>query len=154
MVGRFWLGRLWTRGRLAISRSLPARRLAPSARSVAWTLSFILLSAPQHARADGCNFGDVVQAIENTVSSISSGACGEACAEGGAGCIAAAGVAAGLGGVAASQGQSSVDNFCSQLNTGVSDVGSITSWLDAAGLGADVVNAIAGLGLGPLVSAG
>ncbi|MBV8282085.1 MAG: hypothetical protein JO347_08490 [Candidatus Eremiobacteraeota bacterium] len=104
------------------------------------------------ARADGCNFNDVVNAIENTISSLSSGACGAACAEGGAGCVAAAGIGAALGAVAASQGQSSVDNFCSQLSTGVSDVGSIESWLQAARVGADLVNDIASLGTGPVVS--
>ena len=70
------------------------------------------IAAPGIARADGCNFNDVLSAIENTVSSLSSGACGAACAEGGAGCVAAAGIGAALGGVASSQGQGSVDNFC------------------------------------------
>jgi hypothetical protein len=70
----------------------------------------------------------------------------------GAGCLASAGIAATLGGVAASQGQSSVDNFCSQLNTGVGDVDAIKSWLTAAGIGADLVSDIFSLGLGPLVS--
>ena len=92
----------------------------------------VAVFAASPAEADGCNFNDVVNAIENTVSSLSSGACGAACAEGGAGCIAAAGIGAALGGVAASQGQGSVDNFCSQLSTGVGDVSAIQSWLQAA----------------------
>jgi hypothetical protein len=104
------------------------------------------------AHADGCNFNDVLNAIENTVSSLSSGACGAACAAGGAGCVAAAGVGATLGGVAASQGQSSVDNLCNQLSTGVGDVDAIKSWLQTVGVGADVVSGISSLGLGPLVS--
>jgi hypothetical protein len=121
---------------------------------IATGLGFALLAAaaPALARADGCNFGDVVSAIENTVSSLSSGACGAACAEGGVGCVAAAGIGGALGGVASSQGQSSVDNFCSQLSTGVGDVGAIQSWLQAAGVGADLLNDIVSLGAGPLVS--
>ena len=110
------------------------------------------LSAPGSAKADGCNFNDVVNAIENTVSSLSSGACGEACAEGGAGCVVAAGVAAALGGVASSQGQGSVDNLCSQLNTALGDVDSIKSWLQTAGVGADLISDVSSLGLGPIAS--
>ena len=102
----------------------------------------VAVFAASPAEADGCNFNDVVNAIENTVSSLSSGACGAACAEGGAGCIAAAGIGAALGGVAASQGQGSVDNFCSQLSTGVGDVSAIQSWLQAAGVGADLLSDI------------
>jgi len=114
------------------------------------TLSAI--AAPGAARADGCNFNDVLNAVENTVSSLSSGACGAACGEGGAGCVAAAGIGAALGGVAASQGQGSVDNFCSQLNTGVGDIDAIKSWLQAAGIGADLISDVSSLGAGAVVS--
>jgi len=112
----------------------------------------IVMVAAGPVRADGCNFNDVVNAIENTLSSLSSGACGAACAEGGAGCIVAAGAAAALGGDAASQGQGSVDNLCNQLNTGLGDVDAIKSWLDAAGVGADLISDVSSLGLGPLLS--
>lgn len=110
-------------------------------------LAVAAVVAPGSARAGGsCNFGDFLQAVENTVSSLSSGACGAACAEAGAGCFAAAGIGAGLGVVAASQGQGSVNNFCSALNTAVSDASSIQSWLTAAGVASDLVSAIASAG--------
>ena len=51
-----------------------------------------------------------------------------------------------VGVVAASQGQGSVNNFCSALNTAVSDASSIQSWLNAAGVASDLVSAIASAG--------
>src|ERR1700752_5237668 len=110
------------------------------------------MGAPGAARADGCNFNDVLNAIENAVSSLSSGACGAACGEGGAGCVAAAGIGAALGGVAASQGQGSVDDFCNQLNTGIGDIAAIKTWLETAGIGADLISDVSSLGAGAVVS--
>ncbi len=143
------LVREW-RGKPGRSVAARASRLAAGAGAALALL--LLLCAPGPARADGCNFGDVVNAIENTLDSLSSGACGEACADGGAGCLVAAGLAGALGAVGASQGQGAIDNFCSQLSTGVGDVGAIQSWLQAAGVGADLISAIGSLGAGPIVS--
>ena len=139
---------------LARGRRTSAAASALAALSVVRGASLaVAVFAASPAEADGCNFNDVVNAIENTVSSLSSGACGAACAEGGAGCIAAAGIGAALGGVAASQGQGSVDNFCSQLSTGVGDVSAIQSWLQAAGVGADLLSDISSFSAQALWSA-
>ena len=104
-----------------------------------------LLAAPRQARGDGCNFGDFLNGFENTVGSLSSGACGAACADGGA-CALSAGLAATLGGVAAAQGQGSVYNLCSQLNTAVQDVNALQSWLSPLGVDPSVIQSITGLG--------
>ena len=138
------MGRVWALGRYPLSRRFSLRRAAARLAGAAVIAATIAL-APA-ARADGCNFNDFLQAVENTVASLSSGACGAACAEGGVGCAAAAGVGAALGGVAASQGQGSVDNFCTQLNNAVSNANAIESWLNAAGVGSDLINVVASVG--------
>jgi hypothetical protein len=133
----------------SLSRRSPARQSwrACCAQAFGVALAIAAIVAPGLARAGGsCNFGDFLQAVENTVSSLSSGACGAACAEGGAGCFAAGGIGTALGVVAATQGQGSVDNFCTALNTAASDATSIQSWLAAAGVGSDLVSAIASAG--------
>ena len=83
----------------------------------------VLLATPFQERADGCNFGDFVNEFENTVGSLSSGACGAACADSGA-CALSAGLAATL------EGLGSVDQICNQLNSTVN----LGSWLSALGV--------------------
>ena len=105
----------------------------------------VLIAVPLPARADGCNFGDVVNGFENTVGSLSSGACGAACADSGA-CALSAVLATTLGGVAAAQGQGAVDNICNQLNTAVQNANALQSWLTTLGVDPSVVQSITGLG--------
>jgi len=124
------------------------RRLAASVSATLAIVAALWSTAP--ARADGCSVDDLWNAIENTASSLSSGACAAACAEtAGAGCTAAAAITAGLGGVAASQGQGAVDGFCSQVNnaqTAVGDVGALQSWANAAGISLDLASVLGSIG--------
>ena len=113
------------------------------------TLSAI--AAPGAARADGCNLRRPERHRKYRLLALL-GRLWRGLGEGGAGCVAAAGIGAALGGVAASQGQGSVDNFCSQLNTGVGDIDAIKSWLQAAGIGADLISDVSSLGAGAVVS--
>ena len=94
------------------------------------------------AKADNCSVQDLWNGIDSTVSAVASGACLSACADG-AGCVAAAAVAAGLGGVATDSSQGTVNQFCSAVQTAVNDaqnagsgVGAIQNALGQAGISA------------------
>ncbi len=92
-----------------------------------------LIAPCKPARAD-CNPGDLWNAIENTVASVSD-KCGAICADtGGAGCIAAGAIAAGLGGVSASSGPGKAADFCNEVNTVAGDVAALQQWANAAGI--------------------
>jgi hypothetical protein len=120
-----------------------------AALSAAFAIVVVLLSSAP-ARAEGCSPDDLWNAIENTASSLSSGACAAACADtAGAGCTAAAALTAGLGGIAAGQGQGAVDSFCSQVDnvqTGVGDVAALQSWANAAGISLDLASVLGSIG--------
>jgi hypothetical protein len=122
---------------------------AGRARLFGAALAAALVAAPGVARADGCDPGDVLSGIENTLTSLASGHCGAACSDPVA--CAAAGVLAGsLAGIAASQGQGAVGNICGQLNAAVGDVNALESWLAPLG---ETANLIQDVGLGGAVSA-
>ena len=63
---------------------------------------------------------------------------------------AAAGITAGLGAAAASQGQDAVNRYCAQVNnaqTGaLGDVSALQSWANAAGMSLDLVSALGSIG--------
>ena len=140
---------------MVISRRLPGR-LGTSTQALQWaaswalrlTFAFIAASlSVTPSRADGCSVQDLANAIDNTFTSLGSGACASACADtGGTGCIAAAAGGAALGGFASSQGQGAVDNLCGQLNTAISDINALQSWLDEIGVSASVADALGGVG--------
>jgi hypothetical protein len=116
-----------------------------------------LISAPAALADGGCSPQDLWNGIESTASAVTSGACASACADGG-GCIAAAGVAAGLGGVAAGSNQATVNQFCNAVQTAVNDaqnaggdISAIQNLLSQAGISAQdltgpILGALSGLG--------
>jgi hypothetical protein len=107
--------------------------------------------------ADGCTPQDLWNGLESATSAITSGACASACADGG-GCIAAAAVAAGLGGVATDSSQGTVDQFCNAVQTAVNDaqnaggdLSAIQNLLGQAGISSQglvgpILDALNGLG--------
>jgi hypothetical protein len=141
--------RFWPFLRCARLRLSPMRRAGRARLFGAALAAAALFAAPGLARADGCDFGDLWNAVDNTVSSLASGNCGTACVD--PTTCAAAGVLAGaLAGIAASQGQSAASDMCNQLNAAVGDVNALESWLAPLGETANLVNEV---GLGGAVSA-
>lgn len=138
------MSRFWASQQSGRSRFSPMRQTGAGwGRLFGAALTAALVAAPGAARADGCDFSDIWNAVDNTVTSIASGACAAACAEG-AGCAAAGVLAGGLGVYAAAQGQGAADNFCNQLNTTITDLNNLESWLNGAGIDSGVVSALAG----------
>jgi hypothetical protein len=103
------------------------------------------------ANADGCSLQDLWNGIDGTISAVASGACASACSDGG-GCVAAAAVATGLGGVATDSSQGTVDQFCNAVQNAVnnaqnagSDISAIQNALSQAGISSqDVTGPILG----------
>jgi len=96
-----------------------------------------LLASTIAARAD-CSVGDFWNAIENSVSSIAD-QCAAICADtGGAGCVAAGAITAGLGGVSAEAGSGKVADFCNEVSTIGGDVNALQQWANAAGISIDL----------------
>jgi hypothetical protein len=130
--------------------------IVSSVRAAALAAAALFISASV-ARADGCSLQDLWNGIESTVSAVASGACASACSDGG-GCIAAAGVAAGLGGVVADSNQATVDQFCNAVQTAINDaqnaggdISAIQNLLSQAGISAQdltgpILSALQGLG--------
>jgi hypothetical protein len=118
---------------------------AGRARLFGAALAAALVAAPGVARADGCDPGEVLQGIDNTLTSLASGNCGAACAD-----PVTCAAAAGLAGALATQGQSAADNICGQLNAAVGDVNALESWLAPLGAAANLIQDV---GLAGAVSA-
>jgi hypothetical protein len=123
-------------------------------RRIALVLSVTLVAAwatlfPVAPARAGCSLDDVLNSLENALSSIGSSSCAAACSDG-VGCGAAAAVVAVLAGVSADAGQGSVNSFCGdisnllqQVNNGSDDANSVVNALQQAtgsSIGQDVLS--------------
>jgi hypothetical protein len=111
--------------------------------------AMLLPAAPARANP-GCNLGDVFNAAANAFGAATSTACDSTYATGGVGVSAAAAIAFGLAGLAATGNGNTVNLVCGDLSNVGDDLNSIASWLQTAGVSSDVVSTIASIpGLDP-----
>ena len=121
------------------------RRIARTIGAALVAAAAMLLPNDAAWPAPGCNLGDVFQAGENAAGALTSTACDATYATGPVGVGIAGAIAAGL----AASGQA--NSLCKVVNTALSDISAITSWLQTAGINSDVLTEIAGIpGLDPV----